>query len=160
VRNQLRLAPFTAADGRAVTSWRYEGPWSVYDAAGVVMTSADGYAAVRDEDDHLVGYACTGGEARVPGLAARPDRLDVGFGMRPDLVGHGDGAGFIAAVVGLVGESVPDTTIRIVVQEWNTRCRRAAVRAGFDEVDSLDVPEQEQTYVVMERSPGGSRAAH
>ncbi|GAA4003808.1 hypothetical protein GCM10022247_25920 [Allokutzneria multivorans] len=129
----LRVLPLSAEHAEDILTWRYPGPWSFYDSRPEdgPLTAEEGYFAVVS--DSLVGFLCVGEEARVPGLAEADGVVDVGVGMRPDLVGKGNGARFGAAVVEHLRRSGV-TQARCVVQTWNERSLRVARGMGF--VDS------------------------
>lgn len=148
-----RVRPLTPEQGEAMAGWAYPGPWAVYDVTGPV-DPAEGFWAVVDETDDVdetedvVGFACFGVEARVPGLEARPGVLDVGVGMRPDLTGQGRGREFASAVLAH-GWEVPGTVrLRAVVQEWNARGRALLVGLGFAETGTHEAGDV--TFVVYE----------
>jgi [ribosomal protein S18]-alanine N-acetyltransferase len=129
----MKVRPLEPADAEAVASWRYLDPWSVYDPrpGDDPVSEAAGYAAVVDGDGTLVGFCCVGQEARVPGLAEADGVLDIGVGMRPDLVGHGLGREFGAAVLEHLGGRFGDRPLRAAVQSWNERSLRLARGLGF-----------------------------
>jgi [ribosomal protein S18]-alanine N-acetyltransferase len=132
----LRVEPPTDDDAAAIGTWRYDGPWSVYDSTGAPLAALSDFVAVRevaaDGTTPLLGFACFDAEARVPGVDADPRILDLGWGMRPDAVGQGRGAEFVTAVLAFAQQgrsAVPE--LRVVVQSWNQRGRRVVERAGF-----------------------------
>jgi [ribosomal protein S18]-alanine N-acetyltransferase len=129
----LSVRPLQREDAEAIAAWRYQGPWSTYDPRpGDPLLSAEaGYHAVVDEAGSLVGFVCTGAEARVPGLGEQDGIVDVGVGMRPDLVGHGLGSAFGAVVLGHVRDLCGDRPLRAAVQSWNERSLRLTRRLGF-----------------------------
>lgn len=72
----------------------------MYDPHGAMMASSLGYHALVDNDsDGFIGYCCFGPEARVPGLEEDDTVLDVGVGLRPELVGGGWGSAVTASVL-------------------------------------------------------------
>lgn len=149
-----RLVPLTPELAEQMAAWRYPGPWSVYDITDR-LDPADGFWAVArdaaDGTEQVVGFACFGVEARVPGLAERPGVLDVGVGMSPELTGQGLGREF-AGVVVEHGAGLPGVhLLRAVVQEWNARSRRLLASLGFLEAGTHQVGEL--TYVIYERTP-------
>ncbi|UGT62709.1 GNAT family N-acetyltransferase [Nocardia asteroides] len=123
----LRTRSMTPADGQAVARWRYPGPAAVYD----ITEPPIGYTAVAAPDGTLLGFYCTGPEARVPGLAAVPGVTDIGVGLHPRWVGRGHGRAFAETVLAAVRREFPDTAMRAVVQEWNGRSRRLLENLGF-----------------------------
>jgi [ribosomal protein S18]-alanine N-acetyltransferase len=146
----------TVADARQIATWRYEGQWRTYDSRPDGLLSADaGYRAVADEvTGALVGYVCTGAEARVPGLAEKSGVIDVGAGMRPDLVGSRIGSEFGAAVLGHIAADAGTSEFRLraVVLDWNERSLRLCARLGFRRVGthSCDQDGRQNTYVLLE----------
>jgi RimJ/RimL family protein N-acetyltransferase len=134
---RLVVRPLTPDNAQEIAAWRYAGPWQVYDpmAEDGLLDSADGYRAVVGADEgRLVGFCCSGGEARVPGLEADPDLLDVGLGMAPAWVGGGHGFAFGQAVLDYFRRERPGVGLRAAVQSWNERSLRLTRHLGFVEV--------------------------
>jgi RimJ/RimL family protein N-acetyltransferase len=129
----LAVRPLQREDTEAIASWRYQGPWSAYDSrqGDEPVSTGAGYSAVVDGAGSLVGFVCTGQEARVPGLADEDGVVDIGVGMRPDLVGQGLGSAFGAVVLDYVRGLHGDRPLRAVVQSWNERSLRLCRRLGF-----------------------------
>lgn len=153
----LVVRPLTVADAEQIATWRYDGQWRTYDSRpedGLLRAEA-GYQAVADPaTGALVGYVCTGAEARVPGLAEKAGVVDVGAGMRPDLVGSRVGSEFGAAVLGhiAVHAGTGDFLLRAVVLDWNERSLRLCARLGFRRVGthSCEQDGRQNTYVLLE----------
>jgi RimJ/RimL family protein N-acetyltransferase len=153
----LVVRPLTAAVAEQIATWRYDGQWRTYDSRpedGLLRAEA-GYQAVADPaTGALVGYVCTGAEARVPGLAEKAGVVDVGAGMRPDLVGSRVGSEFGAAVLGhiAVHAGTGDFLLRAVVLDWNERSLRLCARLGFRRVGthSCEQDGRQNTYVLLE----------
>ena len=148
----MRARELTDEEAERPLGWRYSGPYATYDAEGPLRPEL-GFFAVEDEDGNLVGFGCVGAEARVPGVEEEAGTIDVGYGMRPDLVGHGLGREFVGAVLTHVVEHDPTARLRMSILEWNGRSRRAAEAHGFRVVDragAFDVLVREAP-----RSPGG-----
>jgi len=140
------LRPVTDADAAELLRWRHPDRYETYDFGGDEELSSH-YAA--EEDDVLVGYCCFGAEARVDGVHDEPGVLDVGWGLRPDLMGQGRGRAFIETILALARELYHPERFRIAVLDWNERSQRAAASAGFEPTGS--VQEQQGRFLLFER---------
>lgn len=121
---------------REIATWTYLDEWSIYNSSpkSDLLTREAGYLAVVGSENIPVGFACSGVEARVPGLSEAADTLDVGLGMNPIFVGQGRGAEFGAAVVSYFQENTNACYLRVVVQSWNERSLNLARNLGFKEI--------------------------
>ncbi len=161
----LTVRPLEPADAEAIATWRYEGPWDVYDShPGDRLSAEAGYQAVVDGAGNLVGFLCLGQEARVPGLAEADGLVDIGVGMRPELVGQGLGRAFGAVVVSHVARCCGEIPLRAVIQSWNQRSLRMAQGLGFREMGTHRCVQgaREVSYTVLvrpARPPAGPELA-
>lgn len=154
-RRGLAVRPLEPADAEAIATWRYEGPWDVYDVhPGDRLSAEAGYQAVVDGAGDLVGFLCLGQEARVPGLAETDGIADIGIGMRPDLLGQGLGRAFGAAVLSHVARCCGEISLRAVIQSWNQRSLRLAQGLGFRGVGTHRCVQdgREISYAVLVRA--------
>lgn len=162
VPGHLSVRPLRRQDAEAITSWRYEGPWSAYDPrpADPLLSAEAGYQAVVDDAGTLVGFVCTGQEARVPGLAEQDGIVDVGVGMRPDLVGRGLGSAFGAVVLGHIRDTCGDRPLRAAVQSWNERSLRLARGLGFRDtgLHHCEQGGRDVSYAILVRPAAGPGA--
>lgn len=127
----MKVRALNATDAEAMAAWRYPGRYSTYDV-GEVMTPERGVWAV-EEAGELVGYCCFGVEARVPGVEEEQGTLDVGYGMRPDLMGQGSGRTFVAAILDFAVNEFGSQRLRLLILQWNERSRKLADSLGFEE---------------------------
>ena len=95
---KIRIREFREYDAKFVASWSYDPPYDIYDDdpfdfEGYLVRDENGlgyFALVSaDDDDEVVGFCCFGAEARVVGHEAINGVLDIGGGIRPDLVSTG-----------------------------------------------------------------------
>jgi RimJ/RimL family protein N-acetyltransferase len=126
----VRARELTVEEAEAPLGWHYSGRYATYDAEGPLRHDL-GFFAVEDEGGRLVGFGCVGAEARVPGVEEEAGTVDVGYGMRPDLVGQGRGREFVGAVVSHVADGNPAARLRMSILRWNARSRRVAEAHGF-----------------------------
>jgi RimJ/RimL family protein N-acetyltransferase len=142
----MDVRPLTSDDAVAIATWRYPGRYSTYDVREVV-DSDRGFWAVSHGGE-LVGYCCFGAEARVPGAVEEDGTMDVGYGMRPDLVGHGMGRGFVEAVCDFAVSFGPQR-LRLLILVWNERSLSVARALGFESQGLIN--STEGVFVVMTR---------
>ena len=140
------LRPLTEAAAAELLGWRYPGRYETYDFDGGEDLSSH-YAA--EEGGALVGYCCFGAEARVDGMREESGTVDVGWGLRPDLMGEGRGRAFAEAILALARELYRPERFRVSVLEWNERSQRTAASAGF--APSGSVKHEEGRFLLFER---------
>jgi RimJ/RimL family protein N-acetyltransferase len=95
-----------------------------------------------------VGFV--GEEARVPGVEEEPGTVDVGYGMRPELIGQGRGREFVGAILAHAVAGDPTARLRMSILHWNDRSRHVAQAHGFRVVDRVG----EFDVLVREYRPG------
>ena len=134
----LHVSELTIEDGLDIAMWRAPGPWTVEDSLKPPQPD-EGYWAVRDAADTLVGYCCFGEKARPPGLPAKPGTLDVALGLDPTLSGQGMSRLLAAAVVDRGREVADHRTLRCAVASWNAVGRHTTEAAGFAWVGTHEV---------------------
>jgi len=132
----VRARELTADEAERPLGWRYPEPHATYDAEGPLGQGL-GFFAVDDDEGNLVGFGCVGAEARVPGVEEEPGTIDVGYGMRPELIGQGRGREFVGAILAHAAEGDPTARLRMSILHWNDRSRRIAQAHGFRIVDRV-----------------------
>lgn len=127
----FRVRQLTIEDGLALASWSSPGAWHIEDALEAPEPD-EGYWAVVDSGDALLGFCCVGGAARVPG-APQDDRVvDVAIGIRPQLAGRGWSGELGRAAVGYAASVALDRRLRTTLPDWNVVGQHAARQAGFN----------------------------
>lgn len=133
---ELVFRPISEEDARAISQWRYEEPYAMYngDLTGMaaLLDLRNAYYSITGRDGELVGYCCFGPDARVPGGDYDDVALDVGLGMRPDFTGKGRGLEFFTAILNFGRERFRPAAFRLTVAAFNQRAIRVYERAGFD----------------------------
>jgi [ribosomal protein S18]-alanine N-acetyltransferase len=147
----VEVRPLTRADAEAIAGWRYPDRYSTYDVKEI-LTPAGGHWAVF-HDGELVGYCSFGAPARVPGVDEEAGTLDVGYGMRPDLVGHGLGREFVSAILAFALRRFAPRRLRLLILTWNERSRKVAEALGFKQ--ERIAPSAEGDFLVLVRQGAG-----
>lgn len=148
--SEWSVRPLRAGEGAQVGAWTYPPPFDIYEVgtdAGEPSAKA-GYLAVVDDTDALVGFVVLGSEARVPGLEVVPGVVDIGVGMRPDLVGRGLGRK-LGRAIGRMVNTRPEPHARIVVKKWNQRSLRLARALGFE--PTTEIENDAGAFLILER---------
>jgi RimJ/RimL family protein N-acetyltransferase len=145
-----------AQDAREITTWRYEGPYSVYnwetgDDPAEMLDRRSPHYSVRDEQGELVGFFAYGSSAQVwgsdePYLYSEGKTITVGLGMRPNLTGRGWGLAFVQAGLDFARQEFAPEQFRLYVLTFNERAIRVYERAGF-----------ERKGIYVQHSPSGDR---
>jgi [ribosomal protein S18]-alanine N-acetyltransferase len=166
---RFTLKPITREDARAISCWRYEGPYAIYDgdptSVDVLLRPRYFYHSVYDERGDLAGYFCFGEDAQVLtgsrlGVYERESALDIGLGMRPDLTGRGLGEGFVRAGLRFARETYSPPAFRLTVATFNRRAIRVYERAGFETVETFGVPTRgcAKEWLLMKQSAVSQKA--
>ncbi len=126
----MRTRELTAEEAETPLGWLYPGRYATYDVRGALGADR-GFFFVEDDDGAVVGFGCVGAEARIPGVDPEPGTIDIGYGMRPDLMGQGLGREFVGAVLAHACAGEPAARVRMLILRWNERSRRVAQAHGF-----------------------------
>ena len=144
----MRIRALNGADEAAIAAWHYAGQYSTYDVADPSDLATDHWAVT--EGGELVGYCCFGEAARVAGAEPAVGTLDIGYGMKPELMGHGRGLRFVGAILEFAVRRHDPQRLRLYVLNWNERSRKVAAAHGF--VVESAVRGGDELFLVMVRS--------
>lgn len=143
----------TQAYADALTGWEYPPPFERYALVGVPASHfadpANGFVALVDTSDQVVGFRSFGPDGRVPGGRYDADALDTGGGLRPDLTGRGLGRSAIQIGLDYGWKVLAATTLRITVWAQNERALRVVRSLGFEEVDHFVATSSGDHYVIL-----------
>lgn len=126
----MEIRSMNEREAEEVISWRYPGEYAFYDMEqDEEDTDELRTPRVREQryfsalsDGELVGFF---------EFDAKDDVVEVGLGLRPDLVGQGKGAGFLEAGLTFARERFVAKTFRLRVAAFNRRAIEVYKRAGF-----------------------------
>jgi RimJ/RimL family protein N-acetyltransferase len=144
----FHVRQLTIEDGLALAASPQPAAWQVYDALQPFPPD-EGYWAVADRQDVLLGFCCLGEPARAPGETGHPAILDIAIGIRSDLAGQGWGAELGRAAVAYARSVALDRRLRTTVPEWNAVGLRVAEQSGF--VRSGTLPLGGRQYIILEQ---------
>jgi ribosomal-protein-alanine N-acetyltransferase len=127
----------TQADAEEIAGWRYEPPYSFYDADAdaddlrllLDPVAREGRYFSAFDADELVGFF---------EYKPRAGDVEIGLGLRPDLTGRGLGLAFVGAGMAYGRERFRPRGFILAVAVFNTRAIRVYERAGFVRVREYD----------------------
>jgi RimJ/RimL family protein N-acetyltransferase len=162
----LRFRPFCPADALITIAWRYPAPYSAYNLdpqdpkiLAALLRPDYNYHAIL-QNDEVIGFFLLGPDARVRGGTYDESALDIGFGLRPDLTGRGQGSSYFSAALRYIGAQTPERSLRASVVAWNQRAIRLCQRAGFRVLGHfISLHEDKKEEYVMLLKPAEARQA-
>jgi ribosomal-protein-alanine N-acetyltransferase len=124
-------------EAQRIATWRYEPPYSFYDAdadaADLALLlgreSREGRYFSAFSEDALIGFF---------DLKSDGDDVTIGLGLRPDLTGRGLGLPFVEAGMAFAREQFAPSRFRLSVATFNERAIRVYERAGFVPLRTFD----------------------
>ena len=146
----FHVRQLTIEDGLTLAASPQPAAWQVYDALEPFPPD-EGYWAVADIRDVLLGFCCLGEPARAPGETGHPAILDIAIGIRSDLSGQGWGTELGRAAVGYARSVARDRRLRTTVPDWNAVGLRVAEHSGFVRSGTLALGGRQ--YIILEQ-PG------
>jgi [ribosomal protein S18]-alanine N-acetyltransferase len=151
--------PLSPEDARAIARWRYPGRLAAYDIPEDELESSITYMTDRDNGffgvhrgGQLIGFCSLGADGQVPGGMYDEAAVDVGAGMRPDLIGKGDGGSFLRDVMEFAMSVAGNHSLRATIASWNDQALRVARAVGFEPRGSFTSSNgSSYTILVLER---------
>jgi RimJ/RimL family protein N-acetyltransferase len=114
----------TQRDFDELATWRYDPPYDFYDGDQEEPLNPERYFSARDDDGAMIGFFY---------YEEKPDALDYGLGLRPDLTGRSFGLEFFGAGLTFGRERYAPPFVRLFVAAFNERAITVYERAGFRE---------------------------
>jgi ribosomal-protein-alanine N-acetyltransferase len=141
----------------AILNWRYTPPYDYYnfDADTIqedlryLLDSKNAFCAILNLKGELEGYCSFGSDGQVPGGEYSSEALDIGMGIRPDLVGQGRGRQYAQAGVRYGTSQYGAQRLRVTIAEFNKRAQRVWEQLGFEQVEKFVKIGSEEEFVIM-----------
>ena len=154
---ELQITAMTTEFARQISSWKYEGIYSMYDHNEEdIKNLMDGtHYACTDASGGLVGYFCYGAQAQIPTVEANiydVNFLDIGLGLAPKLCGQNLGLPFLYKGLEYAHSNFEATNFRLSVAKQNERAIKVYKRAGFKTSQDVTHAKTNDKFVVMKRT--------
>ncbi len=130
---KLTFRPLNQEQAQAILNWRYASPYDCYnfniDTAKedlyYLLEEKNAFFAILNLQGELEGYCSFDSDGQVLGGQYSTDALDIGMGVRPDLVGQGRGKQYAQAVARYGTNLYQAKQLRVTIAKFNKRLRCA-----------------------------------
>ena len=152
--------PLDENGARAILTWHYEPPYDIYDLASpnpedvllYLLDPHNSFYGIYGQEGQLEGYCSFGPDGQVPGGDYSTPALDIGLGVRPDLIGKGHGSEYINAVIDFADRTFRPKRLRVTIAAFNSRARRVWERAGFQMMQTFQGERTNLDFVIMTKA--------
>ena len=157
VEVRFRFRQLEKEHALAILNWRYTSPYNYYnfdtdtiqEDLHYLLDSKNAFYAILNLQGELEGYCSFGSDGQVPGGEYSSEALDIGMGIRPDLVGRGNGKQYAQAVVTYGANQYRAQQLRVTIAEFNKRAQRVWEQLGFEQVEKFVKIDSEKEFVIM-----------
>ena len=119
---KLTIRPASEATFRELEAWRYEPPYDFYDGDVEPVLNPERFFEALDDRGTLVGHYY---------FEEKGNALEIGLGLRPELVGRGLGLEFFRAGLEYGRARFRPARVILAVAGFNERAVKVYERAGF-----------------------------
>jgi L-amino acid N-acyltransferase YncA len=117
------FSPMSVSDARLITEWRWPG----FDPDRPWLRPSDANYSAHDAFGEVSAYCAFGPLSGFDSTTY----VAVAGGIRPDMVGKGNGRAFMRAVIDLAHAEFANLTLIAVVKQENDHSMKSALGAGF-----------------------------
>ncbi|NJL79449.1 MAG: GNAT family N-acetyltransferase [Richelia sp. RM2_1_2] len=158
-RESFKISQLEKEHALAIINWRYSSPYDYYnfDAETIqedlhyLIDPKNDFWAILNLQGELEGYCSFGSDGQVPGGDYSNEALDIGMGIRPDLVGQGRGKQYAQAVIGHGTSQYRVQQLRVTIAQFNKRAQRVWAQLGFKQVQKFIKIGSGEEFVVFIR---------
>ena len=157
---RLTFQPLEKEQALAILKWHYSSPYDCYNFNAntiqedllYLLEEKNAFCATLNLQGELEGYCSFGSDGQVPGADYSAEALDIGMGIRPDLVGKGRGKQYARAVARYGANQYAAKQLRVTIAKFNKRAQRVWQQLGFEQVETFIKIGTEEEFVVMTRA--------
>lgn len=161
----ILIRPLTDDDIADMQTWSYPPPYDLYSLSYIPPDEAleffkdpgNGYFGLYSPAGELLGFCNFGYDARVEGFDYFEEALDIGIGMRPELIGMSQGATYARRVFEEAEKRFPGLPLRVTIANFNQRAQRVCLKNGFRNIARFKRPSDGRDFAVLLRQPPASR---
>ncbi|MBT9316199.1 GNAT family N-acetyltransferase [Leptothoe spongobia] len=156
---EFKFCPLTKNYALAILAWQYPAPYDVYNFKEnnlqadlpYLLEPQHAFFAILNQQGELEGYCSFGSDGRVPGGDYSEPALDIGMGIKPDLIGQGNGKHYAMAVARYGIQRYQATQLRVTIAGFNQRAQRVWQSLEFQTVELFYKTGSREKFIVMVR---------
>ncbi|WP_211655392.1 GNAT family N-acetyltransferase [Planococcus alpniumensis] len=118
-------------------NWRYDGEYSFYDMDADPEDLEEFLDPEKRADNYFIVFQDNEAVGFYSFRLADQETLDIGFGMKPDLTGRGQGSAFLKAGLDFAKSNYHPQKITLSVADFNKRAIKLYEKLGFRKVESF-----------------------
>ena len=158
----FEFCPLEKSHAIAIHGWHYPAPYDIYNFhvddyqadLAYLTDTGNAFFAILNQYGELEGYCSFGADGQVPGGDYSKHALDIGMGIRPDLIGQGNGKHYAMAVarygVQHYRANRHTNLLRVTIAEFNQRAQRVWRSLDFKPVETFYKIGTREAFVIME----------
>ena len=152
----LSIQPLNEINARACVAWHYEAPLDFYNLnpnqieqnVQYFLDSKNQFYGIFEKQEFM-GFCSFGEDGQVNGGDYSLQGLDIGMGIRPDLIGQGRGSYYVEAVLNFASTKFNPLIYRVTIAAFNQRALRVWHKAGFHPANTFEDKSQGVTFVTL-----------
>ncbi|NER84315.1 MAG: GNAT family N-acetyltransferase [Leptolyngbya sp. SIO1D8] len=153
------ICPIEKEHALTVLCWCYPSPYDCYNFdprtfqsdLSYLLDAGNAFFVILHPLGGLEGYCSFGRDGQVPGGNYSDEALDIGMGIRPDLIGQGRGVLYAQAVANYGVNRYRTQQLRVTIAAFNKRAQRVWEKLGFEPVERFIKIASDQEFVILVR---------
>ena len=114
-----------------------------------LLDKKNAFFALLNLQGQLEGYCSFGSDGQVLGGCYTTQALDIGMGIKPDLVGQGRGKLYALAVARYGINQYEVEPLRVTIAQFNKQAQRVWQQLGFEQVEKFVQLGTQEEFVIM-----------
>jgi [ribosomal protein S18]-alanine N-acetyltransferase len=154
---KLEFQPIERSQALAILNWHYTHPYDYYNFdpdtihsdLTYLLDPENAFYSILSCSGELIGFCSCGLDGQVPGGDYSAKALDLGMGIRPDLVGQGLGKHYAQAVMCYLSNKYKVQNLRVTIAAFNQRAQRVWEQLGFQQIARFTKFGSAEEFVMM-----------
>ncbi|BAZ11834.1 hypothetical protein NIES4071_36600 [Calothrix sp. NIES-4071] len=152
----LSIQLLDEANARACAVWHYKAPLDFYNLnlneieqnVQYFLDPKNNFYGIFEEKE-VIGFCSFGEDGQVNGGDYSVQGLDIGMGIRPDLIEQGRGTYYVEAVLNFASREFNPPMYRVTIAAFNQRALRVWSKIGFHPVSTFEDKSQGLKFIIL-----------